>query len=58
MKGLYARARTGEIPEFTGVSSPYEAPITPELVLHGGSEPLAKVVARLLTEITARIVLS
>ncbi len=32
-KGLYARARAGEIPEFTGVSSPYEAPTTADLVL-------------------------
>ena len=32
-KGLYARAMRGEIPEFTGVSSPYEAPETPELTL-------------------------
>lgn len=30
-KGLYARARRGEIPEFTGISSPYEAPEAPEL---------------------------
>ncbi len=30
-KGLYRRARTGEIPEFTGVSAPYEPPATPEL---------------------------
>lgn len=32
-KGLYARARRGEIPEFTGISSPYEAPQTPDLEL-------------------------
>ncbi len=32
-KGLYRRARTGEIPEFTGISSPYEPPEAPELVL-------------------------
>ena len=31
VKGLYARARSGEIPEFTGVSDPYEAPLSPEL---------------------------
>ena len=33
VKGLYARARAGEIPEFTGVSDPYEAPVAPELTL-------------------------
>lgn len=32
-KGLYARALRGEIPEFTGVSAPYEEPLAPELVL-------------------------
>jgi adenylyl-sulfate kinase len=32
-KGLYARARCGEIPNFTGISSPYEAPLYPDLVL-------------------------
>ncbi|WP_046180248.1 adenylyl-sulfate kinase [Domibacillus sp. A3M-37] len=33
-KGLYKKARAGEIPEFTGISSPYEAPEKPELVLN------------------------
>jgi adenylyl-sulfate kinase len=33
VKGLYARARAGEIPEFTGVSDPYEAPPSPEITL-------------------------
>jgi adenylylsulfate kinase len=32
-KGLYRKARAGEIPEFTGISAPYEAPLSPELVL-------------------------
>lgn len=31
VKGLYARARAGEIPEFTGVSDPYEPPLAPEV---------------------------
>lgn len=33
VKGMYRRARAGEIPQFTGISSPYEEPRTPELVL-------------------------
>jgi adenylyl-sulfate kinase len=33
VKGLYARARSGEIPEFTGVSDPYEPPVAAELTL-------------------------
>lgn len=32
-KGLYKKARAGEIPEFTGISAPYEAPLNAELVL-------------------------
>ncbi|KAI0484745.1 adenylyl-sulfate kinase [Xylariaceae sp. FL0804] len=32
-KGLYAKARSGEIKEFTGISSPYEAPDAPEIVI-------------------------
>jgi len=34
-KGLYARARRGVIPSFTGVTAPYEAPVAPELRLDG-----------------------
>ena len=33
-KGLYQKARTGEIPNFTGISDPYEPPENPELVIH------------------------
>jgi len=32
-RGLYAKARAGEIPEFTGISAPYEEPLKPEIVL-------------------------
>ncbi|MGE6525709.1 adenylyl-sulfate kinase [Bacillus safensis] len=35
-KGLYKKARNGEIPFFTGIDSPYEEPATPELVLDTG----------------------
>ena len=34
VKGLYAKARAGQLPNFTGISSPYEAPLNPELHLH------------------------
>lgn len=33
-KGLYKKARAGQIPEFTGISSPYEAPEMPEIILN------------------------
>src|SRR4030095_5588377 len=34
VKGLYAKARSGVLKEFTGVSSPYEAPLRPEVEIH------------------------
>lgn len=40
IKGLYGRARRGEIPEFTGISSPYEEPENPELVVMTGEQSL------------------
>jgi adenylyl-sulfate kinase len=50
-KGLYAKARTGEIPEFTGVSDPYEAPEQAEIEIHTEGktpqESAAIVIARL-----------
>ncbi len=33
MKGLYAKARAGELPVFTGISAPYERPERPDIVL-------------------------
>ncbi len=41
-KGLYAKARSGAIKEFTGISSPYEAPETPELKIDTGAQELAE----------------
>ena len=32
-KGLYKKARAGEIKEFTGISAPYEEPLNPELII-------------------------
>ena len=43
-KGLYAKARSGAIKEFTGISSPYEAPNTPELKIDTGAQDLAECV--------------
>ncbi|HWK88515.1 MAG TPA: adenylyl-sulfate kinase [Longimicrobium sp.] len=39
-KGLYAKARRGEIPEFTGISAPYEPPLEPELVVNTARQDL------------------
>ena len=43
-KGLYAKARLGEIKDFTGISSPYEKPESPELIINTGEEDLDKCV--------------
>ncbi len=48
-KSLYARARAGLIPEFTGISAPFEAPTTPELVLHTEVNSVASCVAEILS---------
>jgi adenylylsulfate kinase len=44
VKGLYKRARKGEIKEFTGISSPYEEPEDPELTIDTGTLPLGECV--------------
>jgi bifunctional enzyme CysN/CysC len=46
-KGLYKRARAGEIAEFTGISAPYEAPSKPELILDTGDRDLESCVNEL-----------
>jgi adenylylsulfate kinase len=40
VKGLYKKARQGEIPEFTGISSPYETPLDPEVTVYTGRDGL------------------
>jgi len=40
VKGLYQKAREGQLSEFTGISSPYEAPLSPEIVVHTGKDGL------------------
>ena len=47
-KGLYAQARAGEIPEFTGISSPYEPPIDAEVVIDTTATEVDAAVAAIL----------
>jgi adenylylsulfate kinase len=54
-KGLYARARAGEIPEFTGVSAPYEAPANPEIELRTDMLTVAESVAQVVSFILPRV---
>jgi bifunctional enzyme CysN/CysC len=55
VKGLYSRARSGEITEFTGISAPYETPDNPEIVLQTDRETLQESVARVLEFVIPRI---
>lgn len=50
-KGLYVKARTGEIPDFSGISAPYEAPTDPELRLETATLPLSVAVDRVLAHL-------
>ncbi|MEE9591575.1 MAG: adenylyl-sulfate kinase [Thermodesulfobacteriota bacterium] len=47
-KGLYKKARTGEIKEFTGISAPYEEPINPEIILDTSKIALEECVKTIL----------
>lgn len=48
VKGLYKKARAGEIKDFTGISSPYEAPEQAEIKVNTGAEPLGECVKQIL----------
>jgi adenylylsulfate kinase len=54
-KGLYAKARRGELPEFTGVSAPYEAPESAELVIETAQATVESCVQRLLDAVMSKI---
>jgi adenylylsulfate kinase len=47
-KGLYEKARAGAIPEFTGISAPYEEPLQPELILHTDRHGVTECVGQIL----------
>jgi adenylylsulfate kinase len=56
-KGLYKKAKAGEIKEFTGISAPYEAPEKAELVLKTGEETLEQSTRRVLDLLAAKGIL-
>jgi adenylylsulfate kinase len=58
VKGLYQKARAGEIKEFTGISSPYEAPEAPEITVETGSKPLEDCVTLVLEALKQRNIIS
>jgi bifunctional enzyme CysN/CysC len=57
-KGLYAKARAGEITGFTGIDDPYEAPLAPELVLEAGRMTAADAAAAVVAILDEQGVIS
>jgi len=53
-KGIYAKAKSGLIKEFTGISAPYEAPENPDLVIHSYKEDALQATKRVLNLIEQR----
>lgn len=55
VKGLYAKARAGEIPEFSGISAPYEAPVAPELRIDTTDRAIDECAAEVVAQVIARV---
>jgi len=58
VKGLYKRARAGEIKNYTGINSPYEAPDNPELVIDTDREQLEESVSKVVRFLKSRAIIS
>lgn len=54
VKGLYAKARAGELKNFTGIDSPYEPPQNPEIVLDTVAEEPADLAEKVIEELRRR----
>jgi adenylyl-sulfate kinase len=54
VKGMYAEARAGKRPGFTGIDDPYEPPLNPEVVCETGIEPPERSLARILAHLESR----
>jgi len=57
-KGLYRQARAGQLPEFTGIDAPYEAPSAPQLRLDTGTESLEQSLEQLVTYVQRQLPLN
>jgi adenylylsulfate kinase len=54
VKGLYKKARAGEIKNYTGISSPYEAPVNPDIDINTGTLPLRECVNIIIDDLRER----
>jgi len=52
VKGLYKKALAGELPQFTGISDPYEPPLTPEVTVNSSNETPDQSLERILATLT------
>jgi len=50
-KGLYKKARAGEVPEFTGISAPYEEPANPEITIETDKETIEQGVEKIISHL-------
>ncbi|OAA61150.1 Adenylylsulfate kinase [Niveomyces insectorum RCEF 264] len=53
-KGLYKKARAGEIKDFTGISAPYEAPLAPEITIRTHEQSVEQCVAQIVSYLQER----
>ena len=53
VKGLYAKAVRGEVPNFTGISDPYEPPVQPEVVVHTERESPEESMRKIIDKLVA-----
>lgn len=53
-KGLYARARRGDLPGFTGIDAPYESPTRPDVVLHTDRDDVGACVQQILEALSSQ----
>jgi adenylylsulfate kinase len=54
VKGLYKKARAGEIKDFTGISSPYEPPLKPEITIQTGNREIAECITEIVNALEHR----
>jgi len=58
VKGLYAKARNGEIPNFTGISAPYESPLQPDIEIDTTKQTIRESVAYIFSVIENKLKLN
>jgi adenylylsulfate kinase len=58
VKGLYKKARAGKIKNYTGIDSPYEAPVNPELIINTDKESLDESISKILSYLQENILKS